>query len=98
MPLSDDTLACLCRACLAQAIQQKIQAKLNTLSLPEKMALAKNYKTKVKAIEGVDYFMEKGKYVFTQWFHLKRGACCRHTCQHCPYCEAQRVSETPSPS
>lgn len=98
MPLDDDALACLCRTCLGEAIQKKIQEKLNQLSLPEQLSLVKNYRTKVKAIEGIDYFMEKGKYVFTPWFHLKRGACCRHTCKHCPYCADIHASDAPSSS
>ena len=86
MPINEDAIDCLCRQCLGDVIQKKMMARLSQLSLPEKLLLAKNYKTKVKAIEGIDYFMEKGKYVFTQWHHLKRGACCKHHCQHCPYC------------
>jgi len=85
MPIKDDETDCLCRACLSEAIQKKMVDKLSHLTLAEKISLARGYKTKVKAIEGIDYNMEKGKYVFTQWHHLKRGACCNHKCKLCPY-------------
>jgi hypothetical protein len=36
-------------------------------------------------IPGEDYYLEKGRYVFTAQFHLKRGHCCESGCRHCPY-------------
>jgi len=38
-----------------------------------------------KLIEGEDYYIENGKYVFTSNFHTKRGTCCGNRCKHCPY-------------
>lgn len=35
--------------------------------------------------EGVDYYLEKGCWVFTEHFLLKRGKCCGSGCRHCPY-------------
>lgn len=32
-----------------------------------------------------DFYIEDGKYVFTEEFHLKRGFCCDSGCRHCPY-------------
>lgn len=32
-----------------------------------------------------DYYMEDGRYVFTAFFHIKRGYCCGNRCRHCPY-------------
>ena len=32
-----------------------------------------------------DYYIENGKYVFTEQFHLKRGHCCGNFCRHCAY-------------
>ena len=37
--------------------------------------------------EGVDYYLENGKMIFTEEYHLKRGECCNNSCQHCPYTE-----------
>jgi hypothetical protein len=36
--------------------------------------------------QGADYCInEKGKWVFTELYHLKRGYCCKNGCMHCPY-------------
>lgn len=32
-----------------------------------------------------DYYIEDGKYVFTEQFHINRGHCCGSGCRHCPY-------------
>lgn len=32
-----------------------------------------------------DYYIEEGRYVFTAYYHLKRGRCCGSGCRHCPY-------------
>ena len=31
------------------------------------------------------YYIEEGKYVFTEEYHLDRGYCCGNKCRHCPY-------------
>jgi hypothetical protein len=36
-------------------------------------------------MEGVDYYVERGLFVFTAAYHLKRGHCCDSGCRHCPY-------------
>ncbi|HEX4664123.1 MAG TPA: DUF5522 domain-containing protein [Terriglobales bacterium] len=36
-------------------------------------------------VEGVDYYVENGLYVFTEHYLLKRGYCCQSGCRHCPY-------------
>ncbi len=40
-----------------------------------------------KLIENIDYYIEDGRYVFTEKYHLERGECCRSVshCRHCPY-------------
>lgn len=38
-----------------------------------------------KLIEGEDYYLENGLFVFTEKYHLKRGYCCNSGCRHCPY-------------
>lgn len=35
--------------------------------------------------KGVDYYIENGKWVFTEKFLSKRGYCCQSGCRHCPY-------------
>jgi len=36
-------------------------------------------------VEGEDYYLENGNYVFTATYLLKRGYCCESGCRHCPY-------------
>ena len=36
-------------------------------------------------VEGLDYYVEDGLYVFTAHYLLKRGYCCQSGCRHCPY-------------
>jgi hypothetical protein len=36
-------------------------------------------------IEGVDYYIDTCRWVFTAVYHLKRGDCCENGCRHCPY-------------
>ena len=36
-------------------------------------------------IEGVDYYIEEGRWVFTAHYLAKRGYCCESGCRHCPY-------------
>jgi hypothetical protein len=38
-----------------------------------------------RSLEGIDYYVENGFYVFTKWHHLKRGYCCKNKCRHCAY-------------
>jgi hypothetical protein len=36
-------------------------------------------------IEGVDYNIENGLFVFTKDYHLKKGHCCKNMCKNCPW-------------
>ena len=36
-------------------------------------------------VEGEDYYIEDGLYVFTASFLRARGYCCQSGCRHCPY-------------
>lgn len=35
--------------------------------------------------EGIHYYLENGKVVFTAAYHIQRGRCCNKKCRHCPY-------------
>jgi hypothetical protein len=39
----------------------------------------------MELIEGTDYYLENGRYVFKASHHLARGYCCGSRCRHCPY-------------
>jgi hypothetical protein len=43
------------------------------------------YNKKIIIEEGDYYDNEQGYRVFTAQYHLKRGACCKNGCLHCPY-------------
>lgn len=36
-------------------------------------------------VEGEDFYLENGNWVFTAKYLLSRGYCCRSGCRHCPY-------------
>lgn len=38
-----------------------------------------------KLVEGIDYYIEGGRFVFTEHYLRKRGYCCQSGCRHCPY-------------
>jgi hypothetical protein len=42
-------------------------------------------------IENEDYYVEKGRWVFTATFLRKRGYCCGSDCRHCPYKETKVI-------
>lgn len=52
--------------------------------------------TRPVPVLGEDYYLEDGKWVFTELWHRKRGYCCLSTCRHCPW-GSQPISERPKP-
>ncbi|HWT00519.1 MAG TPA: DUF5522 domain-containing protein [Pyrinomonadaceae bacterium] len=50
---------------------------------PDKAPAAKG--PEVPLVEGEDFYVENGLYVFTAKFLLRRGYCCGSGCRHCPY-------------
>lgn len=38
-------------------------------------------------VENRDYYLEKGRVIFTEHYLIKRGKCCGNNCRHCPYTE-----------
>ena len=69
-----------------QAMLDKINAYAAELT-PEHAIhnKAKDLPKTKQLLEDFDYYLEKGNYVFTAWYHLKRGSCCQNGCRHCPY-------------
>ena len=45
-------------------------------------------------IENVHYYLDHGKVVFTEKYHLSRGYCCGNKCKHCPYTEGHIKGNT----
>lgn len=48
-------------------------------------------------VEGEDYYLENGNWVFTAKYLLKRGYCCRSGCRHCPYGYLRDEEQSKSP-
>ena len=42
-------------------------------------------------VEGVDFYWDNGRFVFTEHYHKKRGYCCGNGCRHCPF-DYEKVS------
>jgi len=36
-------------------------------------------------IQGIHYYLEGERVIFTALFHSQRGQCCGNGCRHCPY-------------
>lgn len=48
-------------------------------------------------VEGVDFYYEGAALVFTEEYHLRRGACCGSGCRHCPFdFEKEARGDTPA--
>ncbi len=78
--------ACLCPGCLHERVAAAIEAFVEDYSAGRAENIAPRYDRGSKQLlEGIDYYLERGRYVFTAWYHLKRGTCCGSGCRHCPY-------------
>ena len=78
--------ACLCPTCLHQRVVAEIDRFVEDYLAGRRSNTASSYdRGSRELVEGVDYYLEQGRYVFTSWFHLKRGYCCGSGCRHCPY-------------
>src|SRR5665213_962823 len=65
---------CLCNECLQ--------------TLDELVAREKEYPFPGRGgelVEGVHYYNEEVYRVFTEFYHISRGYCCRSGCRHCAY-------------
>ena len=47
----------------------------------------------VDLIEGIDYTVENGCWVFTADYLRRRGYCCENGCRNCPYREGSKVGD-----
>ncbi|HXA02712.1 MAG TPA: DUF5522 domain-containing protein [Cytophagaceae bacterium] len=82
----DSLIDCLCPVCLKDTAIKKINEYVESLSPEDALNnKAKDLPETKKQIEGIDFYIENGNYIFTAWYHLKRGDCCGNGCRHCPY-------------
>ncbi|MBK9335896.1 MAG: hypothetical protein IPM98_04670 [Lewinellaceae bacterium] len=43
-------------------------------------------------LEGRDYYLEKGYFVFTEHYLQQQGKCCGSGCRHCPWRKKKEAS------
>lgn len=71
--LSKTNWGCLCVDCL-----KEIDGKVISLQ-------GKEFPKPAELQDGVHYYKENGLWVFTEYYHMLRGHCCKSGCRHCPY-------------
>ena len=77
---------CLCKSCLSAQTKSAIDKFIAEFKKGTVENLALEYSTvPPKFIEGIDYYLDGGAWVFLEWAHLKRGFCCGNGCRHCQY-------------
>lgn len=84
LPLDDTTTSCLCRTCALAKINRHLEA-IYTQPIKAQIAFAKQFSSNDSLIEGLDYTMQNNYMVFSKWYFLKRGTCCKNGCKNCPY-------------
>jgi Family of unknown function (DUF5522)/Cysteine-rich CWC len=80
--LSATFYGCLCNDCLAEL--NKLVAQEKQYPFPGRGG---------DLIEGVHYYKEGDYRVFTEFYLLSRGFCCRSGCRHCAYGFKKRYAE-----
>lgn len=82
----DNIHNCLCPDCLKKQMKGQIDVFVTDFKTGKQENIAPRYADKEgKLIRDIDYYIEDGNLVFTEWYHLKRGECCGNLCRHCPY-------------
>lgn len=71
--LQETTWGCVCSHCLEEI--DLAVANIQGHDFPEPGDL----------VEGVHYYQENGLLVFTEYYHMLRGHCCKSGCKHCVY-------------
>ena len=76
---------CLCPSCLGGAINNKIDALVKEVGMESFQKLADPYRAQAKLVKNVDFTIEDELYVFSKWYLIKQGKCCKNGCKNCPY-------------
>lgn len=84
LPVGKDAKDCFCSNCLKEEIIGFVDQYVSEIKAGTRINDTAKY-ADGSLMEGVDYYMENGLFVLTEWFHLKRGRCCGSGCRHCPY-------------
>ena len=79
--LSKTEYGCLCKKCLSDLD--------HLVELSQHHPFPRQYQLMV---EDLHYYIEDGKIVMTEFYHLLRGKCCRNKCRHCAYGYGNRLN------
>lgn len=80
-----DQGGCRCRTCTVEEVRSSIEKYIAELT-KEKREVIKSLGMPKKLIEKIDYEInEEGNFVFTTWYHLRRGNCCGSGCINCAW-------------
>jgi Family of unknown function (DUF5522) len=84
---AEENAKCLCEACLKEKIIAKSLVIIADIKNGNDNVLEKVQQLPKTSIllEGLDYYTENSFFVFTAWYHLRKGYCCKNGCRHCPY-------------
>jgi len=80
---------CLCPSCLGLRLEALVQQAVSEgtrealLGFIQSNAIEKEDTGEL--VEFIDYRIEEGNWVFSGWYHLKRGYCCGSGCRNCPF-------------
>ena len=89
-----DGSQCLCPKCLGFVLNRSVERGIEEKGVSAMVVLASEnginsvsdtVSGKPWLVEHVDFQIENGKYVFSSWYHLKRGYCCGSGCRNCPF-------------
>ncbi len=87
LPMATETTSCYCETCFKQYAEKKSDT-IAAAFTPENAInnnWIKNLPKTTELVLNIDYYVQDGLYVFTKWYHLKRGYCCKNNCKHCAY-------------
>ena len=82
-----DVNGCYCPKCLNKIVGDKIKTFMASGTRSEDLLnQIQGINKSSILIEELDYYVDDNQnWVFTSWYHLKRGYCCKHGCKNCPY-------------
>ncbi len=92
LPLDSTTTSCLCRDCTLTKINLFLNA-LYQQPLKNQLSFAASFSSHNPLIENLDYTMQNNYMVFSRWFFLKRGTCCKNNCKNCPFKNTKLTSD-----
>lgn len=79
---------CLCKSCLITALANKVNQNPTELSADNRQKIA-DLGPVTDPILHTDYNLEdingQRLLVFSSWYLLRRGHCCKNNCRNCPY-------------